>query len=106
MDNKKMVKATKKTVIKGKYLPVGTVVLLENGKKKLMITGFAVINPKEEKKVWDYCGCLYPEGIVKANEIFLFDHKQIKKVYHLGLKDDKEEKQFKMYLKKQLQEKK
>ena len=33
--------------IREKYLPVGTVVLLKNGTKRVMINGFCAIDPKE-----------------------------------------------------------
>ena len=74
--------------VRKKFLPVGSVVLLKNGSKKLMITGFCVVNPKNKNKMWDYCGCLYPEGIVSSSEIFLFDHNQIKTIYHLGYENE------------------
>ena len=49
-----------------KYLPIGTVVLLKGGQKRLMITGFCSI-PKEDKtKIYDYTGCLYPEGVLNS----------------------------------------
>ena len=84
--------------IKEKYLPVGTVVLLKGGKKRIMITGFCASSNDEKEKIYDYSGCLFPEGIVSSNQTFLFDHNQIDKVYHMGLEDD-EEKEFKVGLK-------
>ncbi len=78
-----------------KYLPVGTVVMLKEGKKRAMITGFCCIGDKEKnKKVFDYSGCLYPEGFISANKFLLFDHEQIDKIYFLGYQDE-EEKVFK-----------
>lgn len=80
-----------------KYLPVGTVVMLKGGKKRVMITGFCSIAQEQEGKVFDYSGCLYPEGYLSANQVCLFDHEQIDKIYHLGLIDE-EEKSFKIKL--------
>lgn len=80
-----------------KFLPIGTVVMLKNGKKRLMITGFCIAEDKERQKVFDYCGCVYPEGIIKSNQTFLFDHSQIEKIYYMGLIDE-EEKKFKSKL--------
>lgn len=80
-----------------KYLPVGTVVMLKGGKKRVMITGFCSIAQEQEGKIFDYSGCLYPEGYLSANQVCLFDHEQIDKVYHLGLVDE-EEKAFKVKL--------
>ena len=77
-----------------KYLPIGSVVLLENATKRLMITGFA-IKPNEEKNiVYDYSGCLYPEGILTSDSIAVFNHDQIKQIFALGF-SDAEEKEFK-----------
>lgn len=81
----------------GKYLPVGTVVLLKKGKKKAVITGFCTADRKNLDKIYDYCGCLYPEGIVSSDVTLLFDHNQIDKIYHLGYRD-KEEIEFKKKL--------
>lgn len=75
-----------------KYLPIGTVVLLEGGTKRLMITGFCSIPGDEPDKIYDYTGCLYPEGFISSNEIALFNHDQIKEIYNLGLVDDEETK--------------
>ncbi len=82
-----------------KYLPIGTVVMLKGGSKRVMITGFCT-REDGKKKLWDYSGCLYPEGILESNQICLFDHKQIQEVYHVGLEEDEEEKNFKTQLKK------
>ena len=80
-----------------KYLPIGTVVMLKGGKKRAMITGFCSISGDDKSKVYDYSGCLYPEGFISSNQTLLFDHSQIEKIYYLGLVDA-EEKQFKQRL--------
>ena len=77
-----------------KFLPIGTVVLLKNGKKRAMITGFCCIDQKDTTKVFDYTGCLYPEGTISSDKNLIFNHDQIDKIYHFGLIDE-EEKQFK-----------
>lgn len=82
-----------------KYLPIGTVVLLKGAKKRLMITGFCAVKKDEkENKVFDYCGVVYPEGVIKVDQVCLFDHKQIEKVFHMGLYNDEEERNFKKKL--------
>ena len=80
-----------------KYLPVGTVVMLKGGKKRAMITGFCTVSDEDSSKVFDYSGCLYPEGFISSNQTLLFDHNQIDKIYHIGLVDE-EEKEFKQKL--------
>ena len=76
-----------------KFLPIGTVVMLKGGSKRVMISGFCAIEGQnsEEKKMWDYSGCLYPEGFLSSSQTCLFDHEQIEKVYHYGLVDEEEE---------------
>lgn len=81
-----------------KFLPIGTVVMLKGGKKRVMITGFCAMEGRDRTKMWDYSGCMYPEGFLSSNQTCLFNHDQIEKVYHLGLADDEEEKKFKKSL--------
>ena len=81
-----------------KYLPIGTVVMLEKGTKRVMITGFCGMTGDDNSKIWDYSGCMYPEGFLSSNQTCLFDHEQIKDVYHIGLAEDDEEKEFKSKL--------
>ena len=81
----------------GKYLPIGTVVMLKGGKKRVMITGFCSMANDNQGVMYDYSGCLYPEGFLSSNETALFNHDQIAQIYHLGLVDD-EEKAFKASL--------
>lgn len=70
-----------------KYLPLGTVVLLEGGTKRVMITGFATASSDDPDLVYDYAGCMYPQGFITSNQTVLFDHDQIQKIYHFGLID-------------------
>lgn len=82
-----------------KYLPIGTVVLLKGGKKRAMITGFCSVAQENQEKIYDYSGCVYPEGYLSSNQVCLFDHSQIEKIFFLGYEDD-EEKVFKDKLNK------
>lgn len=86
-----------------KYLPIGTVCLLKDSKKRVMIIGFCgYSNDKEEDgKVYDYIGCVYPEGFISSNINLLFNHEQIETIYSLGYFDE-EEYQFKQNLKNEL----
>ncbi|NFS28738.1 DUF4176 domain-containing protein [Clostridium botulinum] len=72
-------------------LPIGSVVLLKDSDKKLMITG------RLQRKVgdktlteYDYVSCLYPEGSLRADSSFLFNHEQIERVYFIGFQDEEE----------------
>lgn len=76
-----------------KYLPVGTVVMLKGGKKRVMIMGFTCIDDSNENpRLYDYCGVLYPEGFIASNKNLLFNHDQIEKVFYMGYRDEEEEK--------------
>ena len=70
-------------------LPIGTVVLLKNGSKRVMIYGRKQIHV-ETGQEWDYLACLYPEGNINEEFMYLFNHDQIDKVFYLGYKDEEE----------------
>ena len=72
------------------YLPIGSVVSLKNGKKKLMIIGFYAETEIKKKKPFDYIGVIYPEGMISSEKNLVFDHDQIEKVYSLGYVDIEE----------------
>lgn len=63
-----------------KYLPIGSVVLLENGTKMVMVIGYGV----KKEKLYDYTGCLYPEGLLSSDQVILFEHEDIKSVIFKG----------------------
>lgn len=86
-----------------KFLPIGSVVLLKGGSKRLMITGFCVMAKDNSNVMYDYCGCLYPEGVISSDQTALFNHEQIEKIFYIGLSDE-EEKTFKEKLKTILNE--
>ena len=73
-----------------KYLPVGTVLLLKEGTKRVVITGFCAMGKDHGEVIYDYTGCLYPEGMIDSNKMLMFNHDQIDKIYHLGLIDQEE----------------
>ena len=80
-----------------KYLPIGSVVILKGATKRIMITGFASMSPETGETVFDYSGCAYPEGFFDYNQVCVFNHKDIDKVFFTGYVDD-EEKTFKQRL--------
>jgi len=69
-----------------KFLPIGTVVLLKNSKKRLMIVGLSQ-KQVDSEKIWDFSGCLYPEGIIDPEKLYLFDYDQINQVFFIGFQD-------------------
>ena len=72
------------------FLPIGSVVLLNEGTKKLMITAFCTVPEDSPEEVYDYCGCLFPEGVISSDEIYVFDHDQIQDILFIGYEDDEQ----------------
>ncbi|MBR1386331.1 MAG: DUF4176 domain-containing protein [Bacilli bacterium] len=85
-----------------KYLSIGTIVLLKNATKSVMITGFASMSPETGEQIFDYSGCPYPEGFLNYNEVCVFNHDQIDKIIFQGYSDEQDE-QFKKLLVEQLE---
>ena len=83
------------------FLPIGSVVLLKGAKKRLMICGRLQIEASTQK-VFDYSGCLFPEGIIDINKMYLFQQEDIETVYFVGLQDE-EEFAFRNYMKEQIE---
>ena len=84
--------------MKDKFLPIGTIVLLKNGKKEIMVTcygimpqGTIVVNGQEQdggNKMFDYGGCTYPEGLINPQNLICFNHENIEKVCYMGYETD------------------
>lgn len=70
-------------------LPIGSVVLVHGGTKRLMITG-RVQARVGSSRIYDYSGCRYPEGILAPNELFFFDHDDISRLFFVGFQDEEE----------------
>lgn len=70
-------------------LPIGSVVLLKGGDKRVMICG-RIQSRTGDDKIYDYSSCYYPEGIVGPDSLFFFNHDGIEKIYFLGLQDEEE----------------
>lgn len=67
-------------------LPIGTVVLLKDGEKRLMINGIMQTDSSTGKN-YDYMGILYPEGHIGEGFQYLFDHDDINEVVFRGFED-------------------
>jgi hypothetical protein len=66
------------------YYPVGTVVLLKEATHPIMIYG-RLQRRNNDKNVWDYVGCLYPEGYIGDDANIFFNADDIGSVVHRGL---------------------
>ena len=82
-----------------KLLPIGSIVLLEEGLQKLMIVGRGTIYTDQvtgKDTFADYMAVLYPSGLNPETTIF-FNHKNIDKVVFRGYSDDEEERFLEVY---------
>ena len=95
----------KEKLIKGvikmnqKLYPLGTIVYLEEGTKKIMIIGRGAVmhdDNLEEDVMYDYVGCLYPQGINPEDGLF-FNHNNIDQVIFEGYQDEEEERFLQVY---------
>lgn len=69
------------------YLPIGSVVTLKNGTKKLMIIGRSQVC---EGKLYDYSACLFPEGYLGKDALYIFNTDDIGTLYYIGMQNDEE----------------
>ena len=74
-----------------KFLPIGSVVVLNSSNKTLMITGY-LVSPGVGQRVYDYMACLYPEGVISTKGNIAFNHCDIKAIYAIGYSDDAQKK--------------
>ena len=82
-----------------KLLPLGSIVLLEEGLQKLVVVGRGAVYTDQvtEKDTFaDYMGVLYPAGLNPETTIF-FNHENIDKVVFEGYSDDEEERFLEVY---------
>lgn len=70
-------------------LPIGSVVLLKGGNKRVMITG-RILTKAGEEKIYDYAACYYPEGIGATDGTFFFNKDAIERLYFVGFQDEEE----------------
>lgn len=70
-------------------LPLGSVVLLKEGTKRVMICS-RIQTRAGEDKIYDYVACYYPEGIVSPDDMYFFNHDAIERVYFIGFQDEDE----------------
>lgn len=70
-------------------LPIGTIVLLKNNEKKMMITGLLqTLTEKDDTvKEYDYLAVPYPEGFVDKRLQFLFNQEDIADIHYMGYID-------------------
>ena len=75
----------KKSKVTKKFYPIGTIVNLKDYESDVMIIGYSMINSKGVK--YDYCGCVYPVGILSKDDYLFFDSRNITKMVKIGCMD-------------------
>ncbi len=78
--------------------PNGSVVLLKNANKKIMIYGHKQIR-MDDQLLYDYVGCLHPEGFVSPSTNVFFNNHDI---HQLLFKGHEEQKTHQIYNKSRL----
>lgn len=68
-------------------LPIGSVVSLYGAEKRLMVLGYLKYLRGDDRKVYDYCGCTFPEGYLNSESTAVFNHEDIEHIYALGFQD-------------------
>lgn len=71
-----------------KLLSIGSVVLLKDANKRVMVIGYyPTIVADGNETTYDYSGCLFPEGVMDSQNAMLFNHSDIDKLFYYGLMD-------------------
>ena len=55
----------------------------------VMICG-RIVCAQSDDRIYDYVGCLYPEGMGKSDELIFFDRDAIEELYFIGYQDEYE----------------
>lgn len=69
-------------------LPIGSVVSLYGAEKRLMVLGYLKYLRGDDTRVYDYCGCTFPEGYLDSESTAVFNHEDIEHIYALGFQDE------------------
>ena len=72
----------------GKYLPLGSVCLLNGGERYVVVIGYLGMSKENADTVYDYLGAVYPLGVISSDVSFMFNHDQIKQVVFRGFEDE------------------
>lgn len=75
--------------MKRDLLPIGSVVLLKGGEKRIMICG-RIQTKAGEDTIYDYSACYFPEGIVDSKHMFFFNNDAIERIFFIGFQDPEE----------------
>ena len=80
--------STEYTIDNDEMLTLGSVVSIKGKEQRYMIVSRVIRD--QDNKLFDYCGYLYPQGNITADDNILFNSDEISNVYFNGYKDEKE----------------
>lgn len=83
-------------------LPLGSVVTLRQAQKRLMVIG-RLQRDSQSERIFEYCGVLWPEGLISSDKVYLFDGSDVELVWFIGLQEE-EEFQFRDFLDEKYEE--
>lgn len=75
------------------YLPIGSVVEVNDIEKKLMIVGFSQVIQDDTLQMYDYVTVIYPLGVFSEKSFYFINSEDIKEVIFTGY-DDEERQEF------------
>lgn len=72
-----------------KLLPLGSIVQLYDGEVKVIIVG-RVQKHVGNGNLYDYSSCIYPQGYMGSDQLYMFNHENIETLYFIGFEDAQE----------------
>ena len=72
-----------------KWIPLGSVVVWNNSTQKILVIGrgLNVRSDDENEYYFDYCGVVYPEGLI-GDRVLYFNHDAVDRILFEGYDDD------------------
>lgn len=71
-----------------KWLPLGTVVRVDDSDQKVMIIGRIQQDRNNPDIKYEYSAVLYPQGLVNPKENYMFNLNQVRQIYYLGFSNN------------------
>lgn len=76
-------------IIMKEILPLGSVVSLKRGSKRVMIAGRLQTIPGSDE-VYEYCAVPWPDGLIRSDMMYLFNSEDLETIWFIGLQDPEE----------------
>ncbi|WP_281714057.1 DUF4176 domain-containing protein [Allobaculum stercoricanis] len=71
------------------FLPLGTIVTLKGGSKRVMIVG-RLQQETNNQMIYDYSAVCWPEGMIDSKQVYLFNHEDLAMIWFIGYQDQEE----------------